>query len=92
MANLTGNVLVQQIDGGPPVNRTEGLNGGCQRPSWSPDGRNIAFLCHQREGSAYYVMSALGGEARKVMNTFSRMLPSTPQWLGGAAELAGISE
>lgn len=92
VARLPGDVWVQQIDGGAPINRTPGDDAGSGRASWSPDGRNIAFLS-RREGLAYYVMSALGGEARRLMDTTSdTYLYSAPQWLRGGSELAGISE
>ena len=84
-------IWVQQIGGGPPVNRTPDSEWRESNPSWSPDGSSISFLS-QREERAYYTMSALGGEARKVVNTFESAMYSGPLWLSGGKELAGLGE
>ena len=94
-SNQTGNmeIWVQQIEGGAPISRTPDSDSSNSNPSWSPDGRNIAFVSSQETGRAYYVMSALGGEARRVMATASdTFLFGAPHWLSGGAELAGRAE
>ena len=92
-SNRTGKIeiWVQQIEGGAPIIRTPDSDSSNFNPSWSPDGRNIAFVSSQETGRAYHVMSALGGEARRVMATANdTMLFGAPQWLSGGAELAGV--
>ena len=94
-SNQTGNleIWVQQIEGGVPISRTPDSDSSNSNPSWSPDARNIAFVSSQETGRAYHVMSALGGEARRVMATANdTMLFGAPQWLSGGAELAGVAE
>ena len=94
-SNRTGKIeiWVQQIEGGAPIIRTPDSDSSNSNPSWSPDGRNIAFVSSQETGRAYHVMSALGGEARRVMATANdTMLFGAPQWLSGGAELAGVAE
>ena len=94
-SNQTGNleIWVQQIEGGVPISRTPDSDSSNSNPSWSPDARNIAFVSSQETGRAYHVMSALGGEARRVMATANdAMLFGAPQWLSGGAELAGVAE
>ena len=76
-----------------PISRTPDSDSSNSNPSWSPDARNIAFVSSQETGRAYHVMSALGGEARRVMATANdTMLFGAPQWLSGGAELAGVAE
>ena len=82
-----GDIWVTQPGGGQPVNRTAGHTGRDCCPSWSPDGSQIAFWS-DRDGGGYFVMSALGGAARKVIS--SQRFSSPPQWSADGEELAGL--
>ena len=47
-----------------------------QGPAWSPDGRHIAFLRIPPEGMAsYYLIPAIGGQERKLTETFPPIPP-----------------
>jgi Tol biopolymer transport system component len=78
-------IWVTQLDGGPPVNRTADHAGYDGQPRWSPDGRQIAFWS-TREGGGVFLMSALGGHARKIASTYSFAHP--PAWSPDGSELA----
>jgi Tol biopolymer transport system component/DNA-binding winged helix-turn-helix (wHTH) protein len=47
------------------------------KPVWSPDGRHIAFLRQSADGSAFYLIPALGGAERKLVDIFPYHIPST---------------
>lgn len=58
-------IYVKQVGGGEPLRLTRGP-GDKHEPSFSPDGTAIAFRSEQ-EGGGIYVVSALGGPARKLV-------------------------
>jgi serine/threonine protein kinase len=55
---------VQQISGGDPIRLTRG-GADAQEAAFSPDGGRIAFRS-ERDGGGIYLVSALGGEARRI--------------------------
>jgi Tol biopolymer transport system component/predicted Ser/Thr protein kinase len=57
-------IWVQQVGGGEPMRLTRDPADE-HEPAFSPDGTKIAFRS-EREGGAIYVVSALGGAARRV--------------------------
>ncbi|HLE72464.1 MAG TPA: protein kinase, partial [Vicinamibacteria bacterium] len=83
-----GDIWVTQSGRNQPVNRTADHPGGDCCPSWSPDGSEIAFWS-AREGGGYFIMSALGGPARRVL-AFAGEVNSAPQWSLDGQELAAI--
>jgi Tol biopolymer transport system component len=83
-----GDIWVTQTGKSQPVNRTADHPGGDCCPSWSPDGSEIAFWS-AREGGGYFIMSALGGPARKVLDLEGATY-SAPQWSLSGEELAAI--
>lgn len=46
------------------------------KPAWSPDGNFIAFLRQSAEGSAFYLIPALGGAERKLADISPYRIPS----------------
>ncbi len=83
----TGNwdIWVTQIDQRQPINRTADHPGDDRLPTWSPDGRQIAFLS-DRDGGGVFVMPILGGIPRKVAS-----MPNTtsaPQWSSDGTRVA----
>jgi Tol biopolymer transport system component len=83
-------VWVTQVGGGPAVNLTGERPGNDRYPSWSPDGTLIAFWSDS-DGGGYFVMPALGGPARRVLE---HQLPwwwaARPQWSPDGRELACV--
>ncbi|MCX6629968.1 MAG: protein kinase [Candidatus Solibacter sp.] len=57
-------IWVQQVGGGEPMRLTRDPDDE-QEPAFSPDGTRIAFRS-ERDGGAIYVVSTLGGAARKI--------------------------
>ena len=58
-------IWVTPTDGGPATNLTKDHPGSDKNPSWSPDGRTIAFFS-DREGGGYFIVSSTGGPPRRV--------------------------
>jgi len=65
---------VKLIDAETPLRLT--TNAGADiRPVWSPDGRYIAFQRLSADGSAFYLIPALGGAERKLADVFPLQAP-----------------
>lgn len=91
IANLSScpsEIYAINADGtGGLVNLTQG--GGGTDPSWSPDGRRIAFAS-QREGSYdIYTMTTDGGEVKQL--TTAATQESEPAWSPDGASIAYVS-
>jgi Tol biopolymer transport system component len=86
-SDLNGNedIWVAQLGGSEPVNLTGDHTGRDRDPAWSPDGSQIAFKS-TREGGGCFVMSALGGPARRVGPATSG--PGGPAWSADGSQLA----
>ena len=59
-------IWATQVGSGQPLNLTADHAGADAFPSYSPDGRQIAFWS-SRDGGGYFVMPALGGPPRKIV-------------------------
>lgn len=60
----TTNVFVQMIGSGEPLQLTTGESDGS--PTWSPDGKTIAFIRRSKGSSSVFYIAALGGVERKL--------------------------
>jgi dipeptidyl aminopeptidase/acylaminoacyl peptidase len=58
------NIWIVSTAGGEPIQVTQG--GHDNSPSWSPDGKTIAFLSSRDGNSQVYLLSMEGGEAKKL--------------------------
>jgi Tol biopolymer transport system component/serine/threonine protein kinase len=78
----TRHIWVSQVGGGEPVNLTRDSPGNNRRPSWSPDGRDIAFYSNRDGEWGVYLLPAIGGSPRKVHSLpgFVGGMWSAPQW------------
>ncbi|HEY9433048.1 MAG TPA: winged helix-turn-helix domain-containing protein [Blastocatellia bacterium] len=62
-------IYVKLIGAGQPLRLTT-HPADDTHPVWSPDGRYIAFFRQAAEGSGFYLIPALGGTERKVVDVF----------------------
>jgi dipeptidyl aminopeptidase/acylaminoacyl peptidase len=58
------NIWIVSAFGGDPIQVSQG--GHDSSPSWSPDGKTLAFLSAREGNSEVYLLSMEGGEARKL--------------------------
>jgi TolB protein len=74
-----GNSEIVVIDGGGDIVRRLAAHGGIDvSPTWSPDGRQVAF-CSTRGGSPQiYATDASGGSVRRI--TYSGSYNTSPAW------------
>ena len=74
--------------GGEAVNRTSDSPANELFPCWSPDGRWISFFS-TRDGGGYFIMPAVGGRPRKVVDVRSPGSTRTSaQWSPESSRLA----
>lgn len=74
------------VDGAETVNLTPDHEGGCRSPSYSPDGKHIAFMRDQPPG--VYVMAASGGAMRRLTARGHRDVP--PTWAPDGTRVAYV--
>jgi dipeptidyl aminopeptidase/acylaminoacyl peptidase len=58
------NIWIVSTTGGDPIQVSQG--GRDNSPSWSPDGKTLAFLSARDGSSQVYLLSMAGGEAKKL--------------------------
>ncbi len=73
-------------DGKRPRNLTHVTSGGCRSPSWSSDGKRIAFMRDLPAG--LYVMNADGSDSRQISKLGHR--DGTPAWSPDGAHLTFV--
>ena len=64
-------------------------------PSWSPDGRHIAFYSYRDGNWEIYVMGSDGSNPRRLTNHRSRAWPSrawSPSWSPDGEHIAFVSD
>ena len=85
-------IMITQVGGGEPLNRTADYDGVDSFPSWSPDGTSIAFHSN-RDGGGVFVMSPLSGAPRRLVapeRTEHAEFSSAPKWSRDGTKLAFI--
>lgn len=74
-------VYVRLVEGGQPLRLTN-TTAPESGPAWSPDGRSIAFVRHERRRSAVYLVPPIGGVERKVADVRLRGQDRANRYLG----------
>ncbi|MDM8552814.1 Tol-Pal system beta propeller repeat protein TolB, partial [Desulfobacterales bacterium HSG2] len=74
------NICVIGFDGRGPVQLTRN-SGDNEAPTWSPDGRMIAFSSTREGPARIYVMTAGGAEQRRLLSLSGEQ--TSPRWSPG---------
>jgi Tol biopolymer transport system component len=82
-------IWATQVGSGQPLNLTADHAGADAFPSYSPDGRQIAFWS-SRDGGGYFVMPALGGPPRRIVADSGLGSATRPQWSSDGKRLACV--
>ncbi len=68
-------IYVKLIGAGTPLRLTTNSDADSS-PTWSPDGRFIAFFRQSTTGGAYYLVPSLGGAERKLADAYTNQIVS----------------
>jgi Tol biopolymer transport system component/tRNA A-37 threonylcarbamoyl transferase component Bud32 len=79
-------LYIRQIAGGRTINLTESFPGNHRWPQWSPDGTSIAF----QSGEAIYVVPALGGIPKQLVEPSPEGSVKTPSWSPDGKQIAYV--
>jgi Tol biopolymer transport system component/DNA-binding winged helix-turn-helix (wHTH) protein len=79
-------IFVKRVGDDPPQQLTRGP-GDDLTPSWSSDGRFIAFSRAANEHSGLFLVPALGGPERKLLSMRPEQCLSQPRWSPNARQL-----
>jgi TolB protein len=96
------NIYVRQIGGGRTLSLTEDIPGGHRWPQWSPDGTRIAFQTSRGQvdvigsfealGGAIYIVPALGGVARRLVEPSPTVSVYGPSWSPDGRQMAYVRD
>jgi len=88
-------IFVKLIGDDPPQQLTNGP-GSDMYPAWSPDGRSIAFARVATEGIGLFMVPAIGGPARRVMDLTGQKpwwnCSTRPRWAPDGRQLVFTSK
>ena len=89
-------VYTVAVAGGAPVNQTAGMNGADGTPSYSPDGRYLAFLSQERAGfesdrQRLMVKDRQSGQVREVTHDWDFSIAEYA-WAPGGPDLVAVAE
>jgi Tol biopolymer transport system component/tRNA A-37 threonylcarbamoyl transferase component Bud32 len=79
-------LYIRQIAGGRTIALTESFPGNHRWPQWSPDGTRIAF----QSGGAIYVIPALGGVPKRLVEPSPEGSARTPSWSPDGMQIAYV--
>jgi len=82
-------IWVAQLGSGEPVNLTKDHPANDRMPSWSPDGREIAFFSDRDGNWGLYTVAAIGGQPRNILSLpgIGNLNWSAPQWARDGTKL-----